>query len=100
MKSLRDQIRNAETFNDFSKAVFHYSALMKRRGTELQYVKLWSSFVGTKRSGYPWLNYVQRPQELDQPTASGTTSTETKEERVARIVAEIEANKKSREAMA
>lgn len=69
IKSLEDQIRSQEAFDDFSKAVFHYAALMERRQTEPKHIKQFSSFVGTKRSGFPWREYIDRPKELDQVSA-------------------------------
>ena len=69
IKSLEDQIRSQEAFDEFSKAVFHYAALMERRQTEPKHVKQFSSFVGTKRSGFPWREYIERPKELDQVSA-------------------------------
>lgn len=57
-------------FPEFSKAVGHYAALMQRRKTEIKHMKLWSTFVGTSKTEYPWREYIARPAELDTPTAA------------------------------
>lgn len=72
MKSIRDQVgKSAEEFAKFEKAVEHYAALVKKRGTEPKFIKQWSSFVGSKRSSFPWHEYVERPPELDAPLSTG-----------------------------
>lgn len=68
MRIIRSQIASPEEFQDFSKAVAHYVALCAKRKTEISKIKSWSSFVSFEGTR-PWLDYVQRPKELDLVSA-------------------------------
>lgn len=66
MKQVVEQVKTVETFGQLKQAIENYAALTKHRKTETQFMKLWSTFIGTKKSGYPWREYIARPAELDK----------------------------------
>lgn len=72
LKRIAKQIGgDTQRFEAFSKAVRHYAALCDRRQTPTDKIKMFSSFVGNDRDKvYPWLDYIERPKELDRPSAA------------------------------
>jgi hypothetical protein len=87
MKTLLKQLeKRPDLLPDLEKSVFHYAALVQKRATETEFIKLWSTFAAES----VWRDFVDRPRELDAVTASG----ESKESWTARMVAEIEAKRK------
>jgi hypothetical protein len=56
IKQCEDQIRTQEQYDSLSKAIDRYSEHCRR--TE-QIVKHFSSFIGTKRTGFPWRDWLE-----------------------------------------
>lgn len=59
VKRLDALIKTAEDFERFSKAVKNYADQCRIDGTQMAFIKHFSSFVGTERSGHPWEDYVE-----------------------------------------
>lgn len=59
-------LASREIFLKFAASVAHYAALMVHRKWKQQHVLLLSTFIESGR----WRDYVERPAELDSPTAA------------------------------
>lgn len=55
---LKKLITSPDDFEKFRKAVVNYSAQVKLDGTEMRFIKHFSSFVGSEKSGHPWHDWV------------------------------------------
>lgn len=75
MKSLTKQIKTQAEFDDFLKAVSNYAKAMT--GTEEKFIKHFSSFVGTEKSGTPWREFVEyRPTAFNKAQAQSDANVE------------------------
>jgi len=55
---LQKLITSQDEFERFSKAVKNYSEQTRLDGTEQKFIKHFSSFVGSPRSGHPWQDWI------------------------------------------
>lgn len=62
-KRLLNAIKSQKDFDDFLLAVKNYSAMVADK--EINFIKQFSSFVGTPRTGEPWRDYIK--QEITSP---------------------------------
>lgn len=66
---IKKQIASAQDLENLTKAIDNYAALCKKRCTETQFVKYFSTFMRDRRRGsdvYPWTEYIDiDPEALD-----------------------------------
>jgi hypothetical protein len=58
-RRLPDIITTPEAYADFHAAVKRYAAEVRAAKTESKYIKLFSSFVGTKNGSQPWRDFIE-----------------------------------------
>lgn len=58
IKGCLEQILTQEDFDALSGAIDRYTADLKANRTETKFIKHFSSFIGTKRTGFPWREWL------------------------------------------
>lgn len=58
VKRLGALIKTESEFSDFKKSVENYAEQIRLDKTEPKFIKYFSSFVGSKKSGHPWVDWV------------------------------------------
>lgn len=74
MRSLAKQIKCQSDFDSFARAVENYASATAGRATE--HIKMFSSFVGSERSDYPWREWVnyQPRQPMNKAEVQSSTN--------------------------
>jgi len=53
------QIKSKEDLKDLETAIIRYRKECIDEGRDQQYIKHFSSFLGTRRTGFPWQDYLE-----------------------------------------